>query len=96
MEEGTLNPKLLAAEYAVRGAIAQKAEEYSRQLKEGKQLPCKKIISCNIGATCDGPCRGGGHCCPRAQAALLVCRRSDSDPLGTDSQGRGSLGWLLA
>ena len=54
LEEATLNPKLLASEYAVRGAIAQKAEEYTLQLKEGRELPFHKQISCNIGA-CGGP-----------------------------------------
>ncbi|PRW60642.1 alanine aminotransferase 2 [Chlorella sorokiniana] len=46
----TLNPNLLKAEYAVRGAIAIKSAQYSQQLAEGGSgLPFDKIYQCNIG-----------------------------------------------
>jgi alanine transaminase len=45
-----LNPKVVKAEYAVRGAIALKSQQYQDDLKAGKQLPFKKILACNIGA----------------------------------------------
>ncbi|PSC68925.1 alanine aminotransferase 2 [Micractinium conductrix] len=45
----TLNPNLVAAEYAVRGAIAIKSATYQQQLKEGKELPFDKVYQCNIG-----------------------------------------------
>ena len=44
-----LNPKLLQAEYAVRGEIAVKSTAYQTQLKEGKSLPFDKVLQCNIG-----------------------------------------------
>ena len=48
----TLNPCLLKAEYAVRGAIAVKGQDYQRALQQGAELPFKKVIACNIGK-CD-------------------------------------------
>ncbi|GAB4822530.1 hypothetical protein N2152v2_009576 [Parachlorella kessleri] len=50
LSKDTLNPKLVAAEYAVRGYIAQKAEQYRKELAEGKtDLPFTQVTSCNIG-----------------------------------------------
>lgn len=45
----SLNPAILKVEYAVRGELAIKSEDYRVQLKEGKTLPFKKVISSNIG-----------------------------------------------
>ena len=45
----SLNPAILKVEYAVRGELAIKSEDYRVQLKEGKKLPFKKVISSNIG-----------------------------------------------
>lgn len=45
----SLNPAILKVEYAVRGELAIKSEEYRDQLKAGKSLPFKKVISSNIG-----------------------------------------------
>ena len=48
----TLNPRVVRAEYAVRGAIAIRAEQLSAQLaaKSGStKLPFDAIVSCNIG-----------------------------------------------
>jgi len=44
-----LNPLLSEVNYAVRGEIVVRAGEYEKQLKQGKQLPFKSIIYCNIG-----------------------------------------------
>lgn len=45
-----INPKLVKAEYAVRGYIAQKAEEYRQKLGAGNSdLPFDKVTQCNIG-----------------------------------------------
>lgn len=46
-----INPHVLEAQYAVRGVIPQKAEQYRAQLKkgEGKDLPFDEIIFANIG-----------------------------------------------
>jgi alanine transaminase len=43
------SPAVLKVEYAVRGAVPQKATEYSLQLAKGKDLPFKKIVTANIG-----------------------------------------------
>ena len=50
----TVNPNLRAAEYAVRGAIPQRAEQLEKQLAadkaDGKQsLPFTRTVGCNIG-----------------------------------------------
>jgi alanine transaminase len=46
----SLNPAILNVEYAVRGELAIKAEEYRTQLKTPKHgLPFDRIISSNIG-----------------------------------------------
>jgi hypothetical protein len=46
-----LNPAILNVQYAVRGELAIKAEEYRVQLKTNAahDLPFKKVISTNIG-----------------------------------------------
>jgi hypothetical protein len=44
-----INPKLLRAEYAVRGYIAQKAEEYRQRVAAGEtDLPFAKVTSCRV------------------------------------------------
>jgi len=46
----SLNPSLLKVEYAVRGELAIKAEEYRNKLKEPNHgLPFDRVISSNIG-----------------------------------------------
>ncbi|TFK31411.1 alanine aminotransferase [Crucibulum laeve] len=46
----SLNPNALKVEYAVRGELAIKAEEYREQLKAGSHaLPFDRVISSNIG-----------------------------------------------
>lgn len=46
----SLNPKLLKAEYAVRGEIVLQAEQYRHRLTQPNHgLPFNQIISCNIG-----------------------------------------------
>ena len=52
-----LNPRLLEAAYAVRGPIAKKAQEYEKELKDGVDLPFKKVLQCNIGETFEGAFR---------------------------------------
>lgn len=49
LESENLNPRLLEAEYAVRGPIARKAQEYEKALKDGADLPFRKVLQCNIG-----------------------------------------------
>ena len=49
LDVDTLNSCLLKAEYAVRGAIAVKSQEYQEALKNGAELPFKKVVQCNIG-----------------------------------------------
>lgn len=44
-----INPCVLEAEYAVRGAIPIRAEEIKHELQEGKELPFKSVVNCNIG-----------------------------------------------
>mmetsp|Transcript_16422 Transcript_16422/g.33289 ORF Transcript_16422/g.33289 Transcript_16422/m.33289 type:complete len:486 (+) Transcript_16422:70-1527(+) len=45
-----INPKVVGAEYAVRGEIVIRAEEYKRRLEKGdNSLPFKEVVSCNIG-----------------------------------------------
>jgi len=46
-----LNPAILNVQYAVRGELAIKAEEYREQLKTNAShaLPFNKVISSNIG-----------------------------------------------
>ena len=46
-----LNPAILKVEYAVRGELAIKAEEYRKRLALGGEhgLPFDKVISSNIG-----------------------------------------------
>ena len=45
----TMNPSVIKAEYAVRGAIAIRAEELRDDLEAGKKLPFDSVVSCNIG-----------------------------------------------
>lgn len=45
-----LNPNLLKAQYAVRGAVMIRADKYNRMLKNPNHgLPFNDIIYCNIG-----------------------------------------------
>lgn len=45
----TMNPAVIKAEYAVRGAIAIRAEVLRDDLDAGKKLPFDSVVSCNIG-----------------------------------------------
>jgi len=45
----TISKTVKEASYAVRGAIVSRAAELGNDLKAGKKLPFKEIISCNIG-----------------------------------------------
>ena len=49
LDVDSLNSNLLKAEYAVRGAIAVKSQEYVKALSDGVHLPFKKVLQCNIG-----------------------------------------------
>lgn len=46
---GDINPKLVEAKYAVRGAILARAQDLKKELKEENDLPFDEIIHCNIG-----------------------------------------------
>jgi len=51
LTRSTINPAVIQAEYAVRGAIPLRAEELRVKLErgEGASLPFKEVVSCNIG-----------------------------------------------
>ncbi|KAK8812338.1 hypothetical protein WA158_007572 [Blastocystis sp. Blastoise] len=44
-----VNPNLIKAEYAIRGAIVAKANEMETMLRRGASLPFDKLVYCNIG-----------------------------------------------
>ncbi|KAF1740843.1 hypothetical protein MXB_44, partial [Myxobolus squamalis] len=45
----TLNPAILAVEYAVRGPIVTRAGEIQKEIESGIQKPFGKVIRANIG-----------------------------------------------
>lgn len=45
----SINPRILNAEYAVRGPLVLRSVEYERQLARGDSLPFDRVIPCNIG-----------------------------------------------
>lgn len=45
----TIDPRVVKAEYAVRGEIVRRASILEEELQAGKQLPFEKIVWCNIG-----------------------------------------------
>ncbi|TYZ62524.1 hypothetical protein PybrP1_012706 [[Pythium] brassicae (nom. inval.)] len=46
----SINPRVLQAEYAVRGPLVLRSVEYTKRLKNGdKSLPFDRVIPCNIG-----------------------------------------------
>lgn len=45
----TLNPKVLNAEYAVRGEIVIRAGEIQKELNSGGKKPFSSVLYCNIG-----------------------------------------------
>jgi len=49
LNASNINPKLLKAEYAVRGAIAVRSEEHRVALAHANDLPFKSVVSANIG-----------------------------------------------
>lgn len=49
LNASNINPKLLKAEYAVRGAIAVRSEEHRVALAQANSLPFKSVVSANIG-----------------------------------------------
>lgn len=52
LELSQINPNLIDAQYAVRGAILDKAEEFQKQIDanpQGHGLPFDSIVPCNIG-----------------------------------------------
>jgi hypothetical protein len=53
LDASTINPKVLDAEYAVRGAISVKAGHYADRLREGEDLGFESIVQCNIGRLID-------------------------------------------
>jgi hypothetical protein len=46
--EETLNGNVLKAEYAVRGAIAVKAQQYTEQMRLGEDLGFQSIIQVGV------------------------------------------------
>ena len=49
LDVSNLNPNVLRAEYAVRGAIAVKAQAYAEKMRQGEDLGFESIVQCNIG-----------------------------------------------
>ena len=46
---GTINHRVVDAEYAVRGPIVARAQQLERALRDGEKLPFDKVVYCNIG-----------------------------------------------
>ncbi|KAK3819522.1 MAG: pyridoxal phosphate-dependent transferase [Benniella sp.] len=44
-----MNPKVRAAEYAVRGELAIKSEKFKNDIARGVSLPFRRVVGCNIG-----------------------------------------------
>ncbi|EOR04676.1 hypothetical protein J056_000007 [Wallemia ichthyophaga EXF-994] len=51
LDNSSINPKVLHAQYAVRGEIPVKADKYGQQIRDGHgdELPFNAILPCNIG-----------------------------------------------
>ena len=49
LEIQNINPHVIKSEYAVRGAIVDKAEKIKSRMNSGEKFPFKDLISCNIG-----------------------------------------------
>lgn len=49
LTEKTVNPRVVDAQYAVRGELVIRAEEIRKKLDKGEKLPFDKLIMCNIG-----------------------------------------------
>merc|ERR1719181_1612091 len=50
LTQDTVNPAVLAAEYAVRGRIPTRAKELEGELARGEgRLPFTRVVACNIG-----------------------------------------------
>lgn len=49
LTKSTINPHVVEAQYAVRGAVPARANEIEDDLKKGKKYPFNKVIYCNIG-----------------------------------------------
>lgn len=52
LDVSNLNPRVLEAEYAVRGQIAVRSQSISQEIDKGVDHPFPKIVQCNIGAIC--------------------------------------------
>jgi len=52
LDVSNLNPKVLEAEYAVRGAIAVRSQEHASKIADGEALEFSKVVQCNIGEVC--------------------------------------------
>lgn len=50
LDVSNINPNVVAAEYAVRGAIAVKAQQHGEKLRNGEDLGFESLVQCNIGA----------------------------------------------
>eukprot|EP00889_Picochlorum_renovo_P004270 jgi/Picre1/31300/NNA_006653.t1 len=49
LDVSNINPNVVAAEYAVRGAIAVKAQQHGEKLRNGEDLGFESLVQCNIG-----------------------------------------------
>ncbi|KAF9202167.1 hypothetical protein BGZ49_007639 [Haplosporangium sp. Z 27] len=49
LTSNNMNPRVRKAEYAVRGELAIKSEEFKVNLANGALLPFKRVVPCNIG-----------------------------------------------
>lgn len=53
VDNSSINPNVLHAQYAVRGEIPVKADKYGQQIRDGHgdELPFDAILPCNVGAS---------------------------------------------
>ncbi|KAI1319846.1 hypothetical protein EDD11_002840 [Mortierella claussenii] len=49
LTSSNMNPKIRKAEYAVRGELAIKSEQFKTDLAKGHSMPFKRVVGCNIG-----------------------------------------------
>lgn len=49
LKESNINSQLVKAQYAVRGELVIKADDYRLKLQRHEKLPFEKIVACNIG-----------------------------------------------
>ena len=49
LRQETIGSNVQKTDYAIRGAIVQRADEITEMMRKGKSMPYKKLLPCNIG-----------------------------------------------